>query len=65
MGFYKWRLRLSLDAAREAGRKRIVQPDPENLVARWREAMARERSLAWPKGAELIPVRVRVNRPRD
>ena len=66
MGFYEWRPKISLAAAQEGRRAAREQTDSENLIGRWREAMAREREnrIAWSIQPELIPVRVAGDRPR-
>jgi hypothetical protein len=66
MNFNTWRLKLSLSAVRDASEARPAkQLDLGSALARWRDAMARERNMNWPNCAELIPVRVPVRRQRD
>jgi len=66
MGFYAWRLRISLAAAQERRQAPRDRAESENLIGRWREAMAREREsrFAWSMATELVPARVRADRPR-
>ena len=60
MGFYEWLRKTSLAAAQESRRAARELTDSENLIGRWREAMAREREnrIAWSIAPELIPARV-------
>jgi hypothetical protein len=63
MGYYTWRLKLSFAAARQAAEARTeTRPDLDSVIARWREAMARERRAAWPGYGELVPLRVPARR---
>ena len=66
MGFYEWRPKILLAAAQEGRRAARGQTDSENLIGRWREAMAREREkrLVRSIAPELVPVRVSAGRPR-
>lgn len=65
MGFYTWRLRISLAAARETVAARpAAKADHDGIIARWREAMARESQAGWSMYAEPVPVRVVARRPR-
>jgi hypothetical protein len=53
-----------LQAMIEAIGASVAQPGPDYLIARWREAMARERGARCATAFELIPARVTVSRSR-
>ena len=61
MRFRKLQPRTVLQAMRQALRARVAHPVPEDLIARWCEAMARERRAT---SCELIPARAVINRSR-
>ena len=65
MGFYLWRRRISLATREAAGVRPVTKADHDSLIARWREAMAFERSVKWPSYHEPILLQVPAGRPRD